>query len=489
MTAPETNEPELLRQARALLIRTMTLYRDDPRTASWLRERFERLGDPLRIAVTGRVKSGKSTMINALVGDELAPTDVEESTQVNTVYRYGPEVKVTVHTPHGAVQNMPVTTLDIGTIRDLQRWRPDEIARLVIESPSPGLQAITLIETPGVSSSAVKDTGRSAQAQILSEADAVLYLTRYPHQTDLQFLHLMHELQIAHRAPINTVMVLSRADETGSGGLEALPTAEKIAQQYRDEPKVRSFTQYVIPVAGLLGQTATSLTADDFAVLAALEQFPSEQLEPLLISADRFVSSPQLDAIPQTTRKNLLDRLGRFGIETTLAAIGQGASDAKKLSEVLLEESRLNDLHEVVHQQFVERQEALRARSVLMAVDMVLRANPRPGVQQIRGEFERLLTNTHAWDELRLLSALRSGQVRFSRAMRAEAEQLLGAFGHDRHSRLGQESYVLDTDLADQASAVLSRWRQHLVNPFHDRFHRDAIRIVLRSCERLIAHR
>ncbi len=34
-----------------------------------------RLGEPLRVAIAGKVKAGKSTLLNALVGDELAPTD------------------------------------------------------------------------------------------------------------------------------------------------------------------------------------------------------------------------------------------------------------------------------------------------------------------------------------------------------------------------------------------------------------------------------
>lgn len=101
MTAPP--EDPLLERSRSLLIRAMTFYRDDPRTASWLRGRLERLDQPLRIAVSGRVKSGKSTLINALVGQRLAPSDAEESTQVSTLYRYGPEPKITVHTPHGTV--------------------------------------------------------------------------------------------------------------------------------------------------------------------------------------------------------------------------------------------------------------------------------------------------------------------------------------------------------------------------------------------------
>lgn len=489
MSTPDQPRSDLLERSRALLIRTMTFYRDDPRTSAWLRGRLERLDQPLRIAVSGRVGSGKSTLINALVGQVLAPTAAEESTQVNTFYQYGPEPRITVHTPHGAVQNVPVTTLDPATIRDLQRWRPDEVSRLVIEAPFPGLQAITLIETPGVSSSAVQDTGRSALAQILAEADAVLYLTRYPQQTDVQFLQSVHELQLARRAPINTIITLSRADETGNGGGGAVAAAERIALRWRDDPVVRSFTQYAIPVIGLLGQAAVTLTAEDFTALVRLRQLPEKALETLLLSSDRFANNPTPESVPPSTRQDLMDRFGRFGLAQALTALGEGITDQKKLSAALLEASRLNDLQEAVHQQFVERQDVLRARSALLAVDMVLRANPRPGVAQLHGEFERLLANAPEWEEMRLLSALQSGQLSFPRPLQNEARRLLGAHGPSAAARLGQEPDTLEAILADEAGAALARWRDQAVNPLHDRAHRDAVRVVLRSCERLIASR
>lgn len=490
MNAPQNTEGAgLLQRARALLVRTMTFYRDDPRTSSWLRGRLERLDQPLRIAVTGRVKSGKSTLINALVGQQLAPSDTEESTQVNTFYQYGPEPKITVHTPHGTVQNVPVQTLDTSTIRDLQRWRPDEVSRLVVESPSPGLQAITLIETPGVSSSAVQETGRSALAQVLSEADAVLYLTRYPHRTDLQFLQSVHDLRIARYTPINTILALSRADELGSGGGEALPAAERIAEKYRQDPKVQSFAQYVLPVVGLVGQASSGLTSEEFAGLRELARLPQHDLEALLMSADRFANSAGPDTVPAERRQQLLDRLGHFGVERSLVLMREGSAEtAGRLCSALLDESRMNQLQEIVHRQFVERQDVLRARSALLAVDMVLRANPRTGVQQLRGEFERFLANAHELEEMRLLSALHSQQVGFPPQLRLEAQRMLGAFGTEPHQRLGQDPHATESILADEASDVLARWRNQAVDPTHDRVHREAIRTVLRSCERLIAH-
>ena len=484
---PAETPPSLLERARGLLIRAMTFYRDDPRTASWLRERLERLDQPLRIAVTGRVKSGKSTLINALIGEELAPADAEERTQVNTFFQYGPEPKITVHTPQGTVQNIPITKLDVGTIRDLQRWRPDEVARLVIEAPVPGLQAITLIETPGVSSSAVQETGRSALAQILSEADAVLYLTRHPHQTDIQFLQSVHELQVARCAPINTIVTFSRADEAGSGGGDALPSAGRIAERYRNDPTVQCFAQHVIPVTGLLGHAAASLTADEFTALQALAQLPRGDLEALMLSTDRFANNPTPESVPTATRQHLLQRLGRYGVDFALSSLLDGVGDLKQLKSALLEASCLADLQEALHQQFIERQEVLRARSILLAVEMVMRANPRQGMQQLRGEFERLVANAPEWDEMRLLSALSSGQVRFPRGLQGEAQRLLGAQGETAHSKLGQVPDVLEADMAEEAGAALARWRDQSVNPMHDRKHREAVRTVLRSCERLIA--
>ena len=47
----------------------------------------ERLQGPIRLAIAGKVKAGKSTLLNALIGEELAPTDAGECTRIVTWYR------------------------------------------------------------------------------------------------------------------------------------------------------------------------------------------------------------------------------------------------------------------------------------------------------------------------------------------------------------------------------------------------------------------
>ena len=54
-----------------------------------------RLDGPLRVAIAGKVKAGKSTLLNALVGENVAPTDASECTRVVTWYRNSHVYRVT----------------------------------------------------------------------------------------------------------------------------------------------------------------------------------------------------------------------------------------------------------------------------------------------------------------------------------------------------------------------------------------------------------
>jgi len=81
---------------RGLLRRTIDTYRDSPQAAGWLQHNLARFDEPLRVAIAGKVKAGKSTLLNALVGEEIAPTDAGECTRVVTWYLDAPAPKVTM---------------------------------------------------------------------------------------------------------------------------------------------------------------------------------------------------------------------------------------------------------------------------------------------------------------------------------------------------------------------------------------------------------
>ncbi|TML31154.1 MAG: hypothetical protein E6G35_05050, partial [Actinobacteria bacterium] len=67
-----------------------------------------RLSEPLRVAIAGRLKSGKSTLVNALIGRRVAPTEVGECTRIVTQFRYGTADRVDVVRRDGTRVSLPL---------------------------------------------------------------------------------------------------------------------------------------------------------------------------------------------------------------------------------------------------------------------------------------------------------------------------------------------------------------------------------------------
>src|SRR3954454_7978577 len=97
---------QLLGQVRALLAQARDEL-DEPEDRETVRDAAVRLDEPLRVAIAGMVKAGKSTLLNAMVGEELAPTDAGECTRIVTWYRDGPAYRVLMHLSGGGQEVRP----------------------------------------------------------------------------------------------------------------------------------------------------------------------------------------------------------------------------------------------------------------------------------------------------------------------------------------------------------------------------------------------
>ena len=63
---------------------------------------------PLRVAIAGKVKAGKSTLLNALVGEEIAPTDAGECTRIVTWYQDAQVPRVTMFPRHASPRQLTI---------------------------------------------------------------------------------------------------------------------------------------------------------------------------------------------------------------------------------------------------------------------------------------------------------------------------------------------------------------------------------------------
>jgi hypothetical protein len=482
----------LLDSVRSLMEAATRSYAGVPTAAARLQAVIDRLDEPLRVAIAGKVKAGKSTLLNALVGEELAPTDAGECTRIVTWYRDGITYRAMLEPHEGEPRQVPFTR-DGGAINiDLGGADADDVNRLVIEWPSSSLRQMTLIDTPGIASLSTHVSARTSAFLTPGEdqvtpADAVLYLMRHLHASDINFLEAFHDEEFSQATPVNAVAVLSRADEVGVGRIDSMASAQRIAGRYRQDPKVRKLAQTVVPVAGLLAQSGGTLREAEYKALDTLASAPRDDAEALFLSADRFVQAETSISLTSMEREHLLDRFGLFGVRLAVALIRQGAANtATELSTELVRRSGLVELRDVLLSQFAQRRDVLKARSALLALESVLQEQPVADREALASELERITSGAHEFAEIRLLNALRAGGIKVKPAEAAEMERLLGNEGTAIHTRLGLTAEADTSEIRRALGNAIGRWQRRAESPMSSRELADAARVVIRTCEGLL---
>jgi hypothetical protein len=322
-------------------------------------------------------------------------------------------------------------------------------------------------------------------------ADAVLYLMRHLHSTDVGFLEAFHDRQLAGVTPVNAIGVLSRADEVGAGRIDAIDIAERVAADYRRDPRVRALVQTVLPVAGLLAEAAVGLRERDAAALAALAA-GGPAADALLLSAQRFAApdGPGTgDIVPAAARRELLAAMGLSGVRLSVALLRAGVvHDAVGLARELRRRSGMDALRDTLLTRFAERRDVLKAQAALGAVERVLARYPVPGAERLSAQVEATVAGAHELVELRLLGDLRTGAAELGDdALTAEAEALLGANGTDVRARLLLPAEAPDDALRPAVIAAVRRWQRRAESPMADATARRTAAVLRRTGEALLA--
>nr|WP_315267663.1 dynamin family protein [Microbacterium lemovicicum] len=469
------------------------VYADDATATDVLQAARARLREPLRLAVAGMVKAGKSTLLNALIGEQIAPTDAGECTRTVTWYRYAKTARVTAHLVGGGEVRLPVRRSAGALVLDLDGRTADDVSRIDVEWPSENLRGTVLIDTPGIASLSERVSARATRfltpSDAPSEADAILYLLRHIHASDVSFLEAFHDTAAGAAQTVNAVALLSRADEIGAGRIDSLLSAARIAGRYRADGELRSIALECIPVAGLLAEAARTLRENEFAALRELADLDRSTRDRMLISVDRFTRPTTDCSLSPAQRRALLARFGIFGIRLATALIRGGARTSSELSERLVQQSGLVDVQRFVAEQFRARAGALKARTILDTLERLIRDRPRPGTASVHAGIERIRSSSHDLRELDLLALLRTGGPTLLPEDAVEAERIIGGAGTASLSRLGLGESARPSDVDDRVRSLLGHWRALSESPLSDRRTVETCHVVIRSLEGVAAQR
>lgn len=402
-------------------------------SADQLDELLERLRSPVRVAVVGRVKAGKSTLVNALLGQLVAPTDVSECTKVVTWFHYGQPERVELHLVDGAV--IP-RQLDNGRLPAELGVAPEQVSALHVFLANEALRDLTLIDTPGIAS--VNEEYSAATQRLLSrsgprpattdQADAVVFLMNQVLMAEeMEALDVLQAAGTTDSA-LNTVGVLSKADKLGDGEEDPWPVAVALADRYSGQFREKVST--VVPVIGLMAETAetAALTEFDAKALAGLARIDPDQFDQMLWSNDRFLRAD--GPVSAEDRARLIGLLDVYGIRRAVATMESGSVGATALRRVLSTMSGISAVKGLLTEYFTRKDHLLKARSAFAVAERVSYHTgdavdgEAPARLRARLEELRLDPQMHPLKELDAWQECRAGHVHLEPEMQADVDRL-----------------------------------------------------------------
>ncbi|MFZ0952539.1 MAG: dynamin family protein [Candidatus Sulfotelmatobacter sp.] len=175
-------------------------------TLSMILDRLE--DNSFEIAIFGRVSSGKSSLLNAMLGIDVLPVGVTPITAVPTRLLYGETPAVHVWFANRTPEQFDIAHLPEFVAEQLNRGNEKHVTRIVVQLPSPRLrEGIAFVDTPGLGSLATR--GAAETLAYLPRCDLGVVLidagsTLTP--DDLQ------TIQILYDTAIPAMVLLSKAD-------------------------------------------------------------------------------------------------------------------------------------------------------------------------------------------------------------------------------------------------------------------------------------
>ncbi|AUX22787.1 uncharacterized protein SOCEGT47_032970 [Sorangium cellulosum] len=294
---------------------------------------------PLRAAVVGEFNAGKSTFLNALLGEDVAPTGVLPTTATLHWVAWAPDPFARIVVRGGQDRVVPHAALK-DTLRALAA-AGDRVARVFIYAPIERLKRVEILDTPGFNA---PDPDHIAEARrAFDEAHVAVWLLDAPQAMKESERRVLAEIG-ALGVPVQ--ILANKADRLRPDALG------EVLAHVRDSLAASAITSLAPPIAfsarlslkGRLGDEA-ALAASGWAEVEALFD---EQI---------------VDASDALRERALRRKAGRIAAELAQAASARAAEDREAVRRARAEADRRRESAAYLHRE---------RRAIAAAIDKAL---------------------------------------------------------------------------------------------------------------------
>lgn len=480
-----------------------------------INEMKNRLNTPLRVAVVGVMKAGKSTFMNALMNKDILNTGELETTYTVSWFRYAETPSLTICFRDGNTLNEPFENLQEWTVRTTDNEKLNDVKYVIIYYPSEILQHMEFIDTPGLNSIYGTDAqntldflsikGSEDTLSEASSADAVIYaFSRSAGGFDKEILEAFHSGGKNMSTPINSVGILTKADISGIWNIfeEQTPveSAKAVSSSIMNNSDIKKQIFSVFPVCAKAVEGYFKLNDEDWSFLNEFTKTDLQNLKDSLYDAHMFAVSnePGMEIFgPANVRKRLLQLLGQYGILEIVSQLQNGKSKIE-IGEILQEKCGILTIQNIINSHFGNRTFLIKSQYILNYLGSTLSNIKKISsynskmfniCNQIEEELDELMTSHQTLNELKILQMYYNEQLSFDNEQeRHDFLRITGEFGRSAEDRLDMVKGSTISQLKECAKEKVELWHLKAGNWMRTNNYVTAATIIARSYEQMYYH-
>lgn len=382
-----------------ILNRASEIVRELPNSSLWIDEINKLMGQvhtKCTLAVGGRVKAGKSTFINTLLGEKLAMVGTSETTATVNRFVYGKPadpkrpVKVVYANGNVAYESMAfMNSFQKNDAKTMALAKGIRYFECALENPI--LKDINLIDTPGTDAVVEEHQGAAERAfglaedkelrsihsqqtkEELQKANAVIYLVgAVATASNKQFLDNFQQACDGASALI-AIGVISRIDDEEQTLYNSKSQAEYVAASLREQ------VSGVLPVSACLYEAVNSHASQFEQWQKLLQAIPEDILTTYLCKSSEAwegrYDSALLKRCPNLLSADIRRQMkGEMPWGTFRAIIKElyKAASPHEAEEHLLQLANFDEVKRVLDEQFFSRAVAMKCTSLLAQLNKLL---------------------------------------------------------------------------------------------------------------------
>ena len=476
----------------------------------------ERLNEPLRVAVVGFMKAGKSTLMNAILKEKVLYTGNVETTYRVSWFKYGEQPGLYVVFEDGEIKRAPFEDLGKWTVRDSVKENPriDQVSYIIVYYPNPILKVMELIDTPGLFSSHEKDARNTMNFLGMEEAkesdritaleaanaDAIVYaFSRGAQGKDAEILEAFQNGGMANSTPVNALGIFTKTDiywdPVQKPKEDPLLTVAPALEGYKEKLRDRLYDIY--PVTAKTAEGFCGMDEEQWGMCRQLAGMGQEDFVDALSDALYFASEDdETIPLPAAGRSKLLGRFGQYGLYVLVNLIREG-KPKEEIEEQIWEYSGVDTVSQIIRRHFGNRAFLIKLDYIFNRLWGMASGLCRKGLsatadsmcRRIIEDIDNLIQKEQAFCELKVLQDYYHGHFRFwDEEDEKQFLELTGEYGSGCSARLGMEETASIPKLRKTALERSKHWNS-IVNDFGtDPALADAASVIVRTCENLYYH-